>query len=119
MHTEVDLQVLSLLWKDTVKLSLNLGEIITLSISSKPLSASLKITVPQISLDNFVPWLMITISVGDQHVFGPPRSGSISQRYRSGSGSIFFPFLIKVLSGLKKCLQNKISTKNFSKKLNF
>ncbi len=35
----------------------------------------------------------------DPHVFGPPRSGSISQRYGSGSGS--FPFLIKVLSGLK------------------
>ncbi len=38
-------------------------------------------------------------SVGDPDpdVFGPPGSGSISQRYRSGS----FPFLIKVLSGLK------------------
>ncbi len=35
----------------------------------------------------------------DPHVFGPPRSGAISQRYGSGSGS--FPFLIKVLSGLK------------------
>jgi hypothetical protein len=38
-------------------------------------------------------------SVGDAHVFGPPRSGSISQRYGSGSGS--FPILINVLSGLK------------------
>jgi hypothetical protein len=38
----------------------------------------------------------------DLHVFGPP--GSISQRYGSGS----FPFLIDVLSGLKKCLQNRI-----------
>jgi hypothetical protein len=38
-------------------------------------------------------------SVGDPDpdVFGPPRSGSISQRYGSGS----FPFLINVLSGLK------------------
>ncbi len=38
-------------------------------------------------------------SVGDPdpHVFGPPGSGSISQRYGSGS----FSFLIKVLSGLK------------------
>jgi hypothetical protein len=29
------------------------------------------------------------------------------------------PFLIKVLRGLKSCLQNKIVTQNFSKKLNF
>jgi hypothetical protein len=36
----------------------------------------------------------------DSHVFCP--SGSISQRYGSGS----FPFLMKVLRGLKKCLQN-------------
>ncbi len=38
----------------------------------------------------------------DSHVFEPPGSGSISQRY-SGSGSGFgsFPFLIDVLSGLK------------------
>jgi hypothetical protein len=33
----------------------------------------------------------------DPHVFGPPGSGSISQRYGPGS----FPFLINVLSGLK------------------
>ncbi len=40
-----------------------------------------------------------TNSVGDPNpdVFGPPGSGSINQRY--GSGSFFF--LIKVLSGLK------------------
>jgi hypothetical protein len=43
-------------------------------------------------------------SVGDPdpqepHVFGPPVSGSISQRYGYGFGS--FPFLSKVLSGLK------------------
>ncbi len=39
----------------------------------------------------------------DPHVFGPPGSetGSSSQRYRSGSGSGSFPFLIKVLSELK------------------
>jgi hypothetical protein len=42
----------------------------------------------------------------DPHVFGPPGSGSVSQRYGSGSvsqryGSGSFPFLIKVLSGLK------------------
>ncbi len=42
----------------------------------------------------------------DSHIFGPPVSGSISQRY--GSGSESFPFLIKLLSGLKDCLQNKI-----------
>ncbi len=37
----------------------------------------------------------------DPHAFGPPGSGSISQRYVYGSGSESFPFLIKVLSGLK------------------
>jgi hypothetical protein len=44
-------------------------------------------------------------------------SGSISQRYGSGSGSdsLSFPFLTKVLSGLKDWLQNKILTDNFSK----
>jgi hypothetical protein len=38
-------------------------------------------------------------SVGDPvpDVFGPPGSGSISQRYGSGS----YPFLIQVLNGLK------------------
>ena len=35
----------------------------------------------------------------DPHVFGPPGSGFIAQRYGSGSGS--FPFLIDVSSGLK------------------
>jgi len=35
--------------------------------------------------------------------FGPPGSGSISERYASGS----FPFLIKVLSGQKKCLKKR------------
>jgi hypothetical protein len=35
----------------------------------------------------------------DPHVLGPPGSGIINQRSGSGSGS--FPFLIKVLSGLK------------------
>ncbi len=37
----------------------------------------------------------------DPHVFWPPKcgSGSISQRYGSGSGSGHFPFLIKVLRG--------------------
>jgi hypothetical protein len=44
----------------------------------------------------------LSASVGDSdpqdpHVFGPPGSGSTSQRYGSGS----FPFLIKVLSGWK------------------
>ncbi len=47
----------------------------------------------------------------DPHVFGPPGSGSFSQSYGSGS----FPFLIKVLSGLKDCLQNKILTKILGK----
>jgi hypothetical protein len=51
----------------------------------------------------------------DPHVFGPRGSGSISQRH--GSGSESFPFLLKVLFGLKDCLQNKILTKNFRKNL--
>ncbi len=42
-------------------------------------------------------YILFCHSVGD--VFGPPGSGSISQRYGSGSGS--FPFLKNVLSGLK------------------
>ncbi len=60
---------------------------------------------------------VVLCSVGDPHphVFGPPGSGSISQRYGSGS----FPFLIKVLSGLIDFLQNKIVTQNFSKKFSF
>jgi hypothetical protein len=43
----------------------------------------------------------------DPHVFGPPGSGSISQRYGSGSGSRSFPFL-------KYCLKNRNLTQNFS-----
>jgi hypothetical protein len=35
----------------------------------------------------------------DLHVFGPPGSGFISQSHGSGFGS--FPFLVKVLRGLK------------------
>jgi hypothetical protein len=50
----------------------------------------------------------------DPHGFRPPESGSISQRYGSGSGSS--PFLIKMLSGLKDCLQKmKFWRTNFSK----
>ncbi len=64
---------------------------------------------------------LLLSSVGDQdlHVLGPPRSGFISQRYRSGSGLSTFPFLIKVLSWLKKFLENKVLTQTFSKILNF
>ncbi len=43
-------------------------------------------------------------SVGDPdpaHVFGPPGSGSASERYGYGSSFGSFPFLIKVLSRLK------------------
>ncbi len=49
-------------------------------------------------------------SVGDPnpHLFGPPGFGSIIPRYGSGSGS--FPFLIKVLSGLKEFWQNQVLT---------
>jgi hypothetical protein len=53
----------------------------------------------------------------DPHDFGPPGSKSISQGNGFGFGCFFF--LIKVLSGLKQCLQNKILTPNFSKKLDF
>ncbi len=45
---------------------------------------------------------LLKTSVGDpddSHVLGPPGSGSVIQKYGSGSGS--FTFLIKVLSGLK------------------
>jgi hypothetical protein len=46
---------------------------------------------------------LFSSSVGDPDVFGPPGSGSISQRHGSGfgSGSRSFAFLIKVGSGLK------------------
>jgi hypothetical protein len=40
---------------------------------------------------------LVFSSVEDPHVFGPPGSGFISQRYGSGS----FHFLINVLSKLK------------------
>ncbi len=43
------------------------------------------------------------------HVFGPRASGSLSQRYWSGSESFLFP--IKMLSGLKLCLKKKINKK--------
>jgi hypothetical protein len=42
-------------------------------------------------------WPETSIGDPDPHVFGPPGSGSISQR----PGSRSFPFLIKVFSGLK------------------
>jgi hypothetical protein len=62
-------------------------------------------TVPlPISLD-FKHWQKLfnkgNSSVGSPGVSGPLGSGSISQMYGSGSGSGSFPFLIKVLSGLK------------------
>jgi hypothetical protein len=49
----------------------------------------------------------INTSVGDPdpepdpHVFGPPGSGSISQRCGSGFGSGSFPFIINLLSEMK------------------
>ena len=54
----------------------------------------------------------------DPYVFGPLGSGGsgfISKGYGSGSGSRSFPFLIDVLSRLKKCLQNKMLTQNLAK----
>jgi hypothetical protein len=57
----------------------------------------------QVQTFYFFVYVIIVISVGDPdpHVFGPPGSGSLSQTYGSGSGSGSFPFLKKVLSGLK------------------
>jgi hypothetical protein len=67
---------------------------------------------------------MVRGSVGDSdpepdpdpqypHVIGPHGSGSISQRYGSGSESL--PFSHNCLERTKYCLQNKIITQNFSK----
>jgi hypothetical protein len=53
---------------------------------------------------------VLGIRIWDPHGFGPYGSGSISQRHGSVAGSGSFPFLIKVLNGLKYCLQNKILT---------
>ncbi len=64
-----------------------------------------------------VPTIMTSVGDPDQLVFGPPGSETISQKFGSRSSS--FPFLIKVFSGLKYCLQNMILTQNFSKKLKF
>jgi hypothetical protein len=57
--------------------------------------------------------LLLSISVGDPepdqdpHVFWVAGSGSISQRYGSGSGSFpFQAFFLNVLSGLKYCLHS-------------
>jgi hypothetical protein len=79
---------------------------------SKPISVKSKQ-----NLFDYNDQILVKTSVGDPdpHDFGPPKSGSISQRYGSGS----LPFLTLVLRGLKKCLQNKIFTQNFRKKLNF
>ncbi len=55
----------------------------------------------------------------DPYVFGPggSASGSVSQKHEfgfgSGYGSGSFPFLIKVLSGLKYWFQNKMLVQNF------
>ncbi len=38
---------------------------------------------------------MLSTSVADPHVFGPPGSGSMSQTYGSGSGSFYHLFIIK------------------------
>jgi hypothetical protein len=59
--------------------------------------------------------ITLSLSIGDldPHVFGP--SGSISQRYRSGSGSGIFPFIIIVLSGLKSACKVKVYRNILSK----
>jgi hypothetical protein len=50
---------------------------------------------------------LLFYSVGEPpHVYGPPGSGSIRQRYGSGFRSGSFPFLIKVLRCWQDCLQN-------------
>ncbi len=48
----------------------------------------------------------------DPHVSGLPDP---DPEVLYGSGSGCFPFLLTVLRGLKKCLQNKILTQNFRK----
>jgi hypothetical protein len=48
---------------------------------------------------------LVSISVGNPDVSGPPGSGSISQRYASGSKS--FPFLIKVFERIEIMLAKK------------
>ncbi len=51
----------------------------------------------------------------DPHVFGPPGSGSISQRYGSGSGYGSFPYLINY-----KCLERTeimLAKQNFNTKV--
>jgi hypothetical protein len=53
----------------------------------------------KISIANQKSRLLSSVENPDPHVYGPSVSGSISQRCGSGSGS--FPFLIKVLTGLK------------------
>jgi hypothetical protein len=46
---------------------------------------------------------------------GLPDPDPYSQRYGSGYGFASFPFVINVLSGLKKCLQSKILTQILAK----
>ncbi len=53
-------------------------------------------------------------SVPDPSVLGPPGSASGSVCHKFGYGSGSFPFLIKVLSGLKYWLQNKILIQKLS-----
>ncbi len=55
----------------------------------------------------------------DPHVFVPPGSGSISQRYGYVSGSGSFPFDFSHRFVERTCLQNRILTQNFSKKIKF
>jgi hypothetical protein len=70
----MDLRLISSLYKAEIKAEINIAQMINNNIS---------VGDPDLDL----------------HVCGPPGSGSICQRYGSGSGS--FPFLLKVLSGLK------------------
>jgi hypothetical protein len=70
-----------------------------------------------VSLNILIELLFNSVGDPDQdpHVFEPPGSESISSGYGSGS----FPFLIKVLSILKLCLENKFLSQNFSTKYKY
>jgi hypothetical protein len=83
-----------------------------MSCSTRMSSGEILLVSSDIStLSSFYPWIADSVNTGvdpgsvgdpdpsaDPHVFGPPGSGSISQRYESGSGSssgsgsVSFPF---------------------------
>jgi hypothetical protein len=63
----------------------------------------------------FLPFVSVEDPHPDPHVFGPPGSGAISQRFRIQ----ILPFSHKGVEWTEIMTQNKILTQNFSKKFNF